>query len=194
MADKTSRQDDSSDVITTPNTSLHSVSVHHHRRDILTVKPPSTTHTHHHITITTTHTHHTTFNDNTANWRKLSQPRARRLLARHGPTYTSLTKLGSSGSGSGRTTTSLHHILGSRGSHEKGAQDMSGTELRMHFASMDKNAVAASIEERIRSVEVELNRLRGEREEMVRELELGDEMERAGDVDERWEEGGCGDW
>lgn len=61
----------------------------------------------------------------------------------------------------------------------------------MHFASLDKIAIAASIEERIRSVEGELNRLREEREEMVRELELGDEMERAGagDVDERWEEG-----
>ncbi|KAK3485331.1 uncharacterized protein B0T23DRAFT_327381 [Neurospora hispaniola] len=170
MADKTGRQDDSSDVMTTPNTSLHSVSVHHHRRDIFAVKSPSTTHTHHPIT--------TPLNDNTANWRELSQPRARRLIARHGTTF--LTKLGSSG-----RTTSLHHILG-RGSHEKGAQDMSGSELRMHFASLDKNAVAASIEERIRSVEVELNRLREEREEMVREL--GDEMERA-DVDERWEEG-----
>ncbi|EGO55130.1 hypothetical protein NEUTE1DRAFT_139399 [Neurospora tetrasperma FGSC 2508] len=182
MADKTGRQDDSSDVIATPYiTSLQSVSVHHHRRDSVSVKsdPPSThTHhtvtTHHPVTITTPTT--TTFNDNTANWRELSQPRARRLIARHGTTYTSLTKLGSSG-----RTTSLHHILG-RGRHEEGAQDMSGSELRMHFASLDKTAVATSIEERIRSVEVELNRLREEREKMVREL--GDKMERA-DVDER---------
>ncbi|KAK3947536.1 hypothetical protein QBC32DRAFT_383726 [Pseudoneurospora amorphoporcata] len=90
--------------------------------------------------------------------------------------------------------TSLHYALGTgidtgidTGSHDSCcSQSLTGSELRNHFASLEKKAVEASMEEHIKNVETELDELRGEREKMLRELEY--EMESA-EVDEWWEEG-----
>ncbi|CCC12143.1 hypothetical protein SMACR_05881 [Sordaria macrospora] len=89
--------------------------------------------------------------------------------------------------------TSLHRVFGTgtdtgtgtgtvTDSHDQASQSPTGSNLRNHFAALEKSAVEASIQERIKSVETELDRLRAEKNKLLKELQ--DEM-----VDERWEEG-----
>lgn len=165
MADKNSHgegQDESSDIIVRLLSSPHS----HHQRDITAQTSDE--------------------NENVVNWRHLSQPRHRRISARYGLAIdgSSSTTTSSTTTLSGdeeHASTSLHHVDGSGGYYE-GSLSKSGSELGMHFAALGKAAVEASIQERIENVETELNMLRKEREDLLKELR--DEM-----VDERWEEG-----
>lgn len=118
-----------------------------------------------------THKYGFKWKEGEVNWRKSSQPRNRRLLGRFGLEGTTST-----------TSTETSTEDNNASTYESSSESLSGSNLRDHFTSLDKSAVQVFINERIKRVEFELEKLRAEREKLLKELE--DE-----EVDEQWEDG-----
>ncbi|KAJ4395783.1 hypothetical protein N0V85_006435 [Neurospora sp. IMI 360204] len=133
--------------------------------------------------------------ENDVNWRHLSQPRQRRLLAsRIGslpfvtptPINDAFTTPGNAFDTSSKAFAAPKNTFTTpSNTSDQEPKPLYGSELRIHFASLEKTAVEASTKEHISNVEMELKRLREERKNVLREM---DEMELR-DVVEMWEEG-----
>ncbi|KAK3388579.1 hypothetical protein B0T20DRAFT_484152 [Sordaria brevicollis] len=107
-------------------------------------------------------------------WRVLSRPRQRRLSSRFGRVLDTIAT---------REQGSQSFLSSASGSNS----ELSPSSLRARFLALDQAAVKASIEEHVTNVEAELEKLKAEREQILRELEEEDEEDV--EVEEQWEEG-----